>query len=369
METRQSRMDKYFEAEEENVQPEEVEEKPVFSSRTQRNQELYKQVSSLEIEGFDLNSNSTVLDVNVSDIDIDDVKEQLEEKYHENPRNKSFGDTDEINLPTINLDETREYDINAILAKAKEEKEINYEEDRHRKVNDVLKDIEEYTQNIKKDSKTGVSKDNEEELKELIDTINAKELIDAEDNLEVTGDMDPLDLLSDLKGDDDNTKVLGQLTEELELAEEDDTTEELTTEEIEQISELSNEEDTTKEIEEIVDETVVEDETKEQEVVEETEEQPVVDEDLETTEEQPVVKPKKEKKKKEKKNKKLEDLDNSFIGETTTFSQEDFDEFDDLKEDMKATKIIIKILIIIIVLVFIAGLLILANSKFNWGLF
>ena len=72
-------------------------------------------LSSLEIEGFDLNSNSTVLDVNASDIDLEDVKEQLEEKYHENPKNKSFGDTDEINLPKINLDETREYDINTIF--------------------------------------------------------------------------------------------------------------------------------------------------------------------------------------------------------------------------------------------------------------
>ena len=167
----QSRMDKY-----------KIDSSPI-KSRTQKNQELYKQVSSLGIEGFDLNSNSTVLDVDVSEIDIDNVKEQLEEKYHENPRNKSFGDTDEINLPKINLDETREYDINAILAKAKEEKEINYEEDRHRKVNDVLKDIEEYTQSIKKtrddeSSASGVSKENEDELRELIDTINAKELID-----------------------------------------------------------------------------------------------------------------------------------------------------------------------------------------------
>ena len=75
METRQSRMDKYFEAEDEAVKPEEVvEEQPVFSSRTQKNQELYKQVSSLDIEGFDLNSNSTVLDVDASEIDIADVK-------------------------------------------------------------------------------------------------------------------------------------------------------------------------------------------------------------------------------------------------------------------------------------------------------
>ncbi len=338
METRQSRMDKYFDLEENGSNPEETVSKG--SSRLQRNQELYKTVSSMDIEGFDLNSNSLVLDSNVSDIDLDDVKERLEEQYHENPRNKSFGDTDEINLPKINLDETREYDINAILAKAKEEKEINYEEDRHRKVNDVLKDIEEFTKSNsealeKEDSKSGVAKEKEEELKELIDTINAKELISEEENLEVTGEMDPLDLLSDLKGDDDNTRVLGQLTEEMGLVEEpEEKSVELTTEEIKEISELSDEEPT---------------------------------EEVELPKEEIEEKPAKKSKTKAKED--TVELDNSFIGKTSTFNEEDFDDFEDLKEDMKVTKVIIKILVIIIVLVFIAGLVILANSKFNWGLF
>ena len=386
METRQSRMDKYFELEEaKDNKTETRSEKPKYSSRLQRNQDLYKEVSSLEIEGFDLNSNSTVLDVNASDIDLEDIKEQLEEKYHENPKNKSFGDTDEINLPKINLDETREYDINAILAKAKEEKEINYEEDRHRKVNDVLKDIEEYTQKVKESreeddelSKTGMSKENEEELRELIDTINAKELIESEGSLEVTGEMDPLDLLSDLKGDDDNTIVMGQLDEETiasyDPEKTNSVTEELTEEELEQLSELGKDSifDTDEIDENLTEENeVVEDETKTEENEIITDESPTEEntflEDTVTTE---IVKEKKKKKDKKKKKKaELDNLDNSFIGETTTFNQEDFDEFDDLKEDMKITKVIIKILIIIIVLVFIAGLIILANSKFNWGLF
>jgi len=367
MDNRQSRMDKYFELEDAKNKAEVTQDEPVTSSRLQRNQELYKQVSSLDIEGFDMNSNSKVLDSNVSDIDIDDVKEILEEQYHENPRNKGLGDTDEINLPKINLDETREYDINAILEKAKAEKEINYEEDRHRKVNDVLKDIEEYTKRAKKSpeedtSMAGVS--SEEELQTLIDTINAKELIDEEESLEVTGDMDPLDLLSDLKGDDDNTKVLGQLTEELGLTEDlglTEETDELSPEDLEALSELGD--DDTEEIivEEVEEEEPEEDSTEEQEIVEEdTLEQPVVEEEKVDKKES-----KREKKKKEKALK----LENSFIGKTNQFNQEDFDDFDDLKEDMKITKVIIRILVIIIVLVFIAGLIILANSKFNWGLF
>ncbi len=378
METRQSRMDKYFELEEaKNTSSEEKSEKPVFSSRLQKNQNLYKEVSSLEIEGFDLNSNSTVLDVDASEIDLEDVKEQLEEKYHENPKNKSFGDTDEINLPKINLDETREYDINVILAKAKEQKEIDYEEDRHRKVNDVLKDIEEYTKKVKKSknddlSKSGVT--SEEELQTLIDTINAKELIEEEENLEVTGEMDPLDLLSDLKGDDDNTIVMGQLIDEtgaLTVDEEDVETDQLTLEEVEQISEISKElEDNTEEIE--MDTQEIETDTQEIETdtqeIEQAEEGTILEDTTEIKKEK-KKKEKKEKKEKKKKKKELEELDNSFINDTLELKNEDYDEFDDLKEDMKATKIIIKILIVIIVLVFIAGIIVLCNSKFNWGLF
>ncbi len=364
METRQSRMDKYFELEEaKNTPVEKKEEKKVFSSRLQKNQALYKEVSSLEIEGFDMNSNSTVLDVDVSEIDLENVKEQLEEKYHESPKNKSFGDTDEINLPKINLDETREYDINAILAKAKEQKEINYEEDRHRKVNDVLKDIEEYTKRVKKNrdddslSKTGVSKENEDELRELIDTINAKELIKEEENLEVTGEMDPLDLLSDLKGDDDNTIVMGQLIDEDSEIEDSTTeTDQLTLEDVEQISEISKEMlDDTIEVEEDIEE---EDQTIEGTILEDTVETEIKEK-----------KKKKEKKKEKKKKKELDMLDNSFINDTLEFKSEGYDEFEDLKEDMKATKIIIKILVVIIVVVFIAGLIVLCNSKFKWGLF
>ena len=375
MEKRQSRMDKYFELEEikNNEKSFKNDNGGKSFSRTKRNQELYKSVSTMDIEGFDLNSNTTILGDNTSNIDIEKINKQLEEKYHETPRNKSFGDTDEINLPKINLDETREYDINAILEKAKSEKEINYEEDRHRKVSDVLKDIEEYTEKVKS-AKDEVPEEEDDELQTLVDTINAKELIDSEEELEVSGEMDPLDLLSDLKGDDDNTKVLGQLTEEdinntievedtddveddEEDEEEEDEEEEFNTRVFEAVKKLNNidEEESVDEEEELSKEALALIEDSESSV----EEVEIHDEE----EENP-----KKKRKQEEDAEDEDKLDKSFVG-TTTFTREDYDDFDDLKEDMKITKVIIKILIVIIILVFIAGLVVLLNSKFNWGLF
>ncbi len=111
------------------------------TSRVSRNQELYKEVSYAELDNFDLNSNVSVLGDNTANIDIGKIKDILDEKYNEGPKKKSLGDTDEIELPKINLDETREYDINSILAKAKEEKEFDYEEDRLKKLNEDAESI------------------------------------------------------------------------------------------------------------------------------------------------------------------------------------------------------------------------------------
>ena len=320
METRQSRMDKYFEmVDSKNGQRRK--DNGSIPSRTKRNQELYKKVSSLDIEDFDMNSNTTILGDNTNNINLDKIKEQLEEKYHESPRNKSFGDTDEINLPKINLDETREYDINAILAKAKAEKEVNYEEDRLKKVSeeqiDFIKDLEIAHSNGETFDKSNiVNKEDEEEIRELIDTITAKELIKQEEETKdvIADDIDPFDLLGDLKGDDDNTKVMGQLVEEVEaemgstIADEDEIT-------------SANIEELRKEIAKV---EGINTESEEEEESAEEEDEPAEDEE-ETSEE--VVEETKETKpsKKEKKKKELED---SFVNDTGKFSREDFDDFE-----------------------------------------
>ena len=187
------------------------------TSRVSRNQELYKEVSYAELDNFDLNSNVSVLGDNTANIDIGKIKDILDEKYNEGPKKKSLGDTDEIELPKINLDETREYDINSILAKAKEEKEFDYEEDRLKKLNEdaesILKDIDQDEEEYDREESKVINKakTDEAELLDLINTITAKELIKEEANMNtLVGEMDPLDLLTDLRGDDD-TRVMGAI--------------------------------------------------------------------------------------------------------------------------------------------------------------
>lgn len=355
MESRQSRMQKYYDN---NIDTEVT----TTSSRAQRNQTLYKEVSNLDLKEFDLNSNVSVIGENTDNISLDEIKDILSEKYKENPRRKSFGDTEEIELPKINLDETREYDINAILEKAKDGKESNYEEDRLKKVRstqyDILKtlDIMNNEEEVEEedlefgekptDRRPAPNKDKEEaQLHDLIDTITAKELIENESNLEVTGEMDPLDILSDLRGDDENTKVMGALVQEL-IEESRKENEIALTQRIPVISEDEIEENYENEGSEVLPSI-------------DEEEQAITLEELDKAKEEIKNKPKKEKKNK---------LDDSFIGSTTVFKQEDFDDFEDLK-DGGAGKFILKVLVILLIVGFVVGLVVLANHFLNLGLF
>ncbi len=388
----QSRMEKYFESEDDN-------QIVTHRSRTKKNQELYKEVSSLELEDFDMNNNMSVIGDNSNNISLDEIKDILDKKYHETPKNKSFGNTEEISTH-LDLNETREYDINSILEKAKEQKEVNYGEDRLKKIRntqyDILKslDILDNEEEIEEKGPITPSKEiirkketkaeSEKKLKELIDTITAKELIKEESSLTTEGELDPLDLLSDLKGDDENTRVMGMLAEELREAEKenslalqtgmnrrleeypateeepandnDTTTEEETSDETENSEETTNSQTPTKK-------------TPEEEAEEQLRKTMAIKEFDKEIEEEMQRRAMEHEHKKEKAAKKDNTSTNTFTTNTLSFTQSDFDDFIDLKEDMQITKIIVKILIVVIIIAFIIAIVVLANNYLQLGLF
>ena len=340
----QSRMDKYYKNSNTDTNTKK-ELRFVKAGRTQKNQELYKEVSHLELEDFDLNSNASVIGDNTN-VNINDIKDMLDKKYPESNKKHSIGDsTEEINLPKINLDETREYDINSILEKAKEKKEVSYEQDRLKKVHntqyDILKSLDILKENDEDEedseelevvkSEDVVTRKKQEKLLDLIDTITAKELV-TDDG---TSDLDPLDILSDLRGDDENTKVMGALEVEDEMedtSDEEDTRERTLELDVEEPTKAISEDEITNEDEEVVDNksNVEED-----------------DEFLKELEQQEV----KVKKVKNRKN---------YV---------EFDDFSDLKDDMLVTKILVRILVFIIIVVFIIACVLLANKYLGLGLF
>ncbi len=272
--------------------------------RVAKNRNLYDEMKNTDLDNFDIASNAKVIGDNNSQIDIDKIKEILEKNYQA-PQRRSL----KMDIPEDEeyvMEKTREYDINSILEAARQEKEVDYEEERLKKVRDTQYDI---LKNLELEaSEKETTKKNKEELLELINTINlnevqnkAKERMEEEDSEEEeteTEELNPLNILSDLKGDE-NTVVAGakEFNEEMASLEE-----EKAKKEKEEISEAID-----------------------------------------------------------------EDVDESFYTNSMSFSKKDFADFDDIDEG--GSGIFAKILIIFLVLAIIAGIVLFLNEFLNLGLF
>lgn len=284
-----SRSEKYYD-----------EDTKVYQSRTSRNSNLYKEINKSELNDFNIASNAKVIGENDSNsVNVDKLKEILEKNYHDIPKRREVKLVPEVEEPSLELEETKEYDINAILEKAREEKEVDYEKERLKKLRDTQYDILKNLNVEEEPRETKAAGDKtKEELLELINTITENEIHKTK--------LDPLDILTDLKGEDTNTMVMGA----------NDTTE-------------------------ILKNLVAE------------------------KNEEKIQEPKKPTTSEEKKDK----IDNSFYTNSLSFTQSDFDDFNDLKEDVESHKLLLHIIIIVITIAIIIGIVILLNSVLHLGLF
>ena len=168
-------------------------------SRTSRNQELYKQISKTELDNFEVKSNATVIGDNKGNIDVEKIKSILDTHYKDAPKRQSIKLNTEA-IPITKTEETKEYDINVILDKAKEDKEDNYAEERNKKLRNTQFDILNRLDFNKKDDDIdhSIKEETAKELQNLINTItiNEKSLKNDNDNY------NPLDLYEDLKSND-----------------------------------------------------------------------------------------------------------------------------------------------------------------------
>lgn len=333
----------------------------VGSTRSSKNKELYKEVNTAELSEFNLNSNVSILGDNSSEIDLSKVKDLLDEKYQKEPKRElNMKKVEPLPIETMDLDETREYDINAILAQAKETKEVDYEVDRLKKVRNTQYDI---LNNLDLEKTVEDEEDFTKEqakLMDLINTITSKEMAtevnrklkeeeeedttesessndtiiatkeftppidetmavtkefkneDTFDNLLATTNIDPLDLFTDLKGDNEETTTLG-VREGIEKQKEKK----------EEVKKEDNKTSVSK-----------------------------IEKNMENTKERLFS---------------TRTMENNFTN-SGQFSQSDFDDFNDLKDDMKTAKLVIKVLIVLVIIAFIVGCIFLVNNIFNLGL-
>jgi hypothetical protein len=251
----------------------------VIGLRTKKNEHLYQEINYSDLDDINLSSNARVIGDNDSNIDINKIKELLEKNYYEEPKKVNSLKTEDDIVEDVDQEITKEYDINTILEKARLDKEVDYERERLKKIHDTQYDILK-SLDVEKEKK---EQKKETDLMELINAINEQE--------EKTKDLNPLDILEDLKGSD-NTAIFDGINKNM------------------------------------------------------------ANEDIKDTIKEEVKK----------------EMDKSFYTNSMSFTQSDFDDFNDLKENVAVNKILVRILLLIVVLALIAGVVVFLSQilNFNW---
>ncbi len=187
-----------------------VEENITRTSRVKKNEELYLNINKGELDNYNVMSNTTILGENKrNEIDIEKIKKILDTKYNDVPKKRSIRLEEEpVVTEKDSLSETtKEYDINAILNKARSEKPVSYENDRAKKIRDTQFDI---LKNLELENKLEprdeIKKAGEDNLLELINTITINEEKKKQDKKAVSAE---LDLFEDLKGNENTIVVDG----------------------------------------------------------------------------------------------------------------------------------------------------------------
>lgn len=191
----QSRMDKYNTS------------STAVKSRTQKNQDLYEDVRNSSLTEFNVNSNVSVIDDNASSIDISKLGKILDEKYNDyTPKRRSidvpaYQDEPIINQPLV---DTKEYDINAIIEKAKQGKNVDYNKERLKKVREaqyeILNNLDLELKKVEDAKRNNERKAEEDNLMNLINTITQLEVNYKEEAKKRETQKD-LELLSELADD------------------------------------------------------------------------------------------------------------------------------------------------------------------------
>ena len=189
----QSRMDKY-----------KIDSSPI-KTRAQKNQALYEEVKNSALKEFDINSNSTVLKENAQNINVSNLREMLSDRDDDEPRKGlDFSNYIEPDVPSEYAN-TREYDLTAILEKAKQGKNVDYNKERLKKVRstqyEILNNLDLNNKEVVEEDYLKKKQKEEEDLKNLINTITELELKNKMSYTKTKATSADLELLSDLADD------------------------------------------------------------------------------------------------------------------------------------------------------------------------
>ncbi|MGM9877232.1 MAG: hypothetical protein ACI33S_01155 [Bacilli bacterium] len=310
-----SRMDKY----ENNIGYDSL-------SRTKRNEHIYNSTDMNELSRIKTNNNVSIISDSGKTVNLEKIKSYIDSinNNDEDERKKISIDIPEKEELVIVRKEEKDYDINAVLEKAKENQETDYEENRHRKINntqiDILKSIK--IKNTKKpdDLTPSIDELNTEE-KTIVDLIQ-----NIQNNSSNTKKESKNDLFEELMGEDGDTIVMGandssnikeellSMTQDLDNIKlpENDFTQEINIE-IEKLKSKNDDEDDSDDTDEIK-------------------------------------------------------QDNSFYTNSVSFDKSDFEGFEDLEDRAKKSSVLTKIAIVLVLLLLLGTIFIIVNYVFDLNL-
>lgn len=332
-------------------------------SRTKRNQDIYNSTDMSELSRIKTNTNVSVISDAPKEIDIEKIKKYLNalNNEEEQKRKKISLDFPEPEEKVVERKEQRTYDINSVLEQAREKKESNYEEERHRKLNntgyDILKNIkikeeqeekEEKEKNIDKDefiSPIDELNTQEKTIVNLIQDIQNGKSKESKPNETNTND-NTKDLFKELMGDNENTIVMAPIDEN--EANESNIKDVLLdmTRELDSIKEPIN--DLTQDL--ILEKERIKQQYQLKSVNEE--ETKTNENDDESDNDAP----------------KISSIDKSFYTNSISFNKTDFEGFEDLEKSEKKSGILAKIGIVLIILILLATTFLILNSVLEWNI-
>lgn len=348
-------MDKYYK---ENTNSE---------SRLTKNKDIYNKLDDEALDNMELTTNIAVIDADTSNLDIDQIRNYLNNKNKPKKVDDETVKDDVKDTMNEKLDDTKEYDLKKVLEEAHKNKDEDYDKERFKKLRDTQYDILKSLDLNRKDDpspKETLSRE-ETEVINLMNTVEDKKLDDKDDDD---------DLMSALKGDD-GTEVLEPMKDddEDEIIEEEiieaktESDVETKDEDSENKEKEDNDEEDESEEEPDVKPSLVEELEKTIKLSKEDMQTAIDKADEETTDEDADENEEDEEKAKEK----AALDDNTFYTGSYKIKEKDFDTsgFDDLKGDVKKNHPVVKVIIIIVVIAVICALVYFADKYFKLGLF
>ena len=299
-------------------------------SRVAKNDSLYDEIKSSKLSRVKADDNIKVLESSGKTINIDKIRKYLEEEKKEplTTKRTKLQVEEKDSSKDLKLDETKEYDLSAVLEKAKRNREIDYQSERYKKPKndeyDILNKLKEYELEYNNDEEDDTDLNTGERT--LVDLINT-----------VAKPGEEVDLLSSL-----TQGATGEIT----LPIDEEKTKGTLKEDILSITPskkgMFDEITITK-----VDTTALKEAKKEEEK----------EEELNKTKELSNLK------------QKTSDYDGSFFTSSMTFSKADFEGFEELEKSVKKNNALSKIVLGFIILFVVVSLVLIVNYVFKLGLF